>query len=140
MEYLTKDIIYSLMYLVFGLLSKDNNAPREAIKAAMEMQDATEDLMNIRSEQDKETFEIGVGINTGSAIVGNVGSDNRMDYTVIGDTVNVAGRLQQMAKGGEIIIGELTYSKTQGLFTIQKRGEVRVKNKIDPVMCYGVLR
>ncbi len=95
---------------------------------------------NVRNEQDKETFEIGVGIHTGSAIVGNVGSDNRMDYTVIGDTVNGAGRLQQMAKGGEIIIGELTYSQTQGLFSIQKRGEVRVKNKTEPVMCYDVLR
>jgi len=125
---------------VFGLISSDNIASHNAIKAAMEMQDATEDLMKVRAKQDKETFEIGIGINTGSAIVGNVGSDNRMDYTVIGDTVNIAGRLQQMAKGGEIIIGELTYSQTQGLFSIQKRGEVRVKNKIDPVMCYEVLR
>jgi class 3 adenylate cyclase/HAMP domain-containing protein len=125
---------------VFGLISPDNSAAHDAIKAAIEMQDATEDLMKTRAEQDKETFEIGIGINTGSAIVGNVGSENRMDYTVIGDTVNVAGRLQQIAKGGEIIIGEQTYDQTQGRFRIGKKGKLRIKNKTEPVMCYEVLR
>ena len=104
------------------------------------MQDATEELMKARAEQDKETFEIGIGINTGSAIVGNVRSENRMDYTVIGDSVNVAARLEQIAKGGEIIIGEETYDQTQGRFRMQKKGKLRVKNKTEPVMCYNILR
>jgi len=125
---------------VFGLISSDNTASYNSIKAAMEMQDATEDLMRMRHKHEKGTFEIGIGINTGSTILGNVGSENRMDYTVIGDTVNVAGRLQQMAGGGEIIIGELTYSQSEGHFNMQKRGEVHVKNKVEPVMCYEVLR
>lgn len=125
---------------VFGLISPGDSAPHDAIKAAIEMQDATEDLMNVRREQEKETFEIGIGINTGSTIVGNVGSENRMDYTVIGNTVNVAGRLQQMAKGGEIIIGEQTYCQVQGRFRAEKRGEISVKNKTDPIVCYNVLR
>jgi len=123
---------------VFGLISPDNNAPQDAIKAAVKMQDATENLMNVRSKQDKETFEIGIGINTGSAIVGNVGSENRMDYTVIGDTVNVAGRLQQIAKGGEIIVGEQTHYQTQGRFRMQKKGKLQVKT--EPGICYEVLR
>jgi len=125
---------------VFGLISSDSSAPHDAVKTAIEMQDATEDLMNLRRKQDKETFEIGIGINTGSAIVGNVGSENRMDYTVIGDTVNVAGRLQQMAKGGEIVIGEQTYAHIENRFRIEKRGEISVKNKKEPVICYNVLR
>ena len=116
---------------VFGLVPSENSGPYGAIHAAIEMQDAI---------QEKETFEIGIGINTGSVIVGNVGSENRMDYTVIGDSVNVAARLEQMAKGGEIIIGEKTYSQTQKLFRIQDKNEIYVKNKIEPVICYKVLR
>jgi adenylate cyclase len=125
---------------VFGLIPSENSAPHNAIQAAIEMQDATENLMKVRTEQDKETFEVGIGINTGSAIVGNVGSDNRMDYTVIGDTVNVAARLEQIAKGGEIIIGEQTNDQTQGRFQIQEKGKLSVKNKTEPVICYNVIR
>jgi len=124
---------------VFGIISPDSSAPYDAVKTAIEMQDASEDLMNLRRKQDKETFEIGIGINTGSAIVGNVGSENRMDYTVIGDSVNVAARLQQMAKGGEIIIGEQTYRQIQDRFRAEKKGEISVKNKTEPVMCYEVI-
>jgi len=125
---------------IFGLIPSENSAPHDAIKAAIEMQDATEDLMKVRTEQDKETFEVGIGINTGSAIVGNVGSENRMDYTVIGDTVNVAARLEQIAKGGQIIIGEQTYDQTQGRFHIQEKEKLSVKNKTEPVICYNVIR
>jgi class 3 adenylate cyclase len=125
---------------VFGLIPSENTAPHDAIKAAIEMQDATEALMKARVKQGKETFEVGVGINTGSTIVGNVGSENRMDYTVIGDSVNIAARLEQIAKGGEIIIGEETYDQTKDHFRIQKKGEINVKNKTEPVICYNVLR
>lgn len=102
------------------------------------MQDDSEDLMNLRRKQDKETFEIGIVINTGSAIVGNVGSENRMDYTVIGDSVNVAGRLQQMAKGGEIVIGEQIYHQVQDRFHVEKKGKYRLKikeNRLYVTMC-----
>ena len=125
---------------LFGLLSSHNTASYDAIKVAIEMQNATEDLMKVRNKQGQITYEIGIGINTGNVIVGNVGSENRMDYTVIGDTVNIAARLEQMTKGGEIIIGEQTYRQTNGRFNIQKRGEVHVKNKTKPVICYKVLR
>lgn len=126
---------------IFGLLSpNENNGPHDAVKAAVEMQEATEQVMQIREKEQKETFEIGIGINTGSAIVGNVGAENRMDYTVIGNTVNVAARLEQVAKGGQIIIGEQTYLQTQGHFRLQKKGKLRVKNKTEPIICYEVLR
>ena len=125
---------------VFGLIPSENSAPHDAIKAAIELQDATEELMKVRAKQDKETFEIGIGINTGSAIVGNVGSENRMDFTVIGDSVNVAARIQQIAKGGEIIIGEETYRQIQGHFRMEKKLKLKVKNETEPVICYKVLR
>lgn len=125
---------------VFGLVEATGNAPENAIRAAIEMQEATEQIMKERKKFNMEFFEIGIGINTGKAIIGNIGSSNRLDYTVIGDCVNVAARLEQMAKGGEIIIGEQTFLQNTGYFDIDSRGEVYVKNKKEPVVCYNVLR
>ena len=115
-----------------------NNAAYAAVKTAMEMIDANRVLMAERSQQGKETFEIGIGINTGSTIMGNVGSENRMDYTVIGDSVNLAARLQGIAKGKEIVIGEQTYKQTAGRFPVQKKIRVKLKNKSEPVICYKI--
>jgi class 3 adenylate cyclase len=128
-----------LFMAVFGLIPSENSSPYDAIRASMEMQDAMEELMKERARQGKEPFGIGIGINTGSVIVGNVGSENRMDYTVIGDSVNVAEGLEQMAGGGEIIIGEQTHNQTRGHFRTQKKGETYVRNKTIPVTCYEVL-
>jgi class 3 adenylate cyclase len=125
---------------VFGLIKPEGNASRDAVQSAIDMQDATEALMTVRNKQNKPTFEIGIGINTGLVVVGNVGSKNRMDYTVIGDSVNVAARLQQIATGGEIIIGERTYLQIKDGFRMIKKGEISVKNKTEPLICYHVLR
>ena len=125
---------------VFGLIPSENGAPHDALQAAIQMQYATEDLMKARAKENKEIFEIGIGVNTGSAIVGNVGSENRMDYTVIGDNVNIAARLEQTAKGGEIFVGEQTYRETKNYFRLRKKGNLLVKNKVEPISCYKVLR
>jgi len=125
---------------IFGLIPSKNNNSYNAMQAAIEMQNATKELMKKRAKEDKDTFEIGIGINTGSAIVGNLGSENRMDYTAIGNSVNIAARLQQIAKGGKIIIGEETYRQSQGNFHIEKKVKLRVRNKTEPIMCYEVSR
>jgi class 3 adenylate cyclase len=125
---------------VFGLVPSENNASYDAVKSAIEMQDATKALMKVRYSQKKQTFEIGIGVNTGMVIVGNVGSKSRMDFTVIGDSVNVSAKLQQMSKGCEIIIGEQTYHQIKDRFHVEKKGEASVKNKLNPVLCYSVLR
>jgi len=123
---------------VFGLIATKNSAPVDAVAAAIEMQDAVKDLMQQHARQNQAVFEIGIGINTGSAIVGNVGSRNRMDYTVIGDCVNVAARLEEMAKGGEIITGAETYRWVKDRFRFDQKGQVRLKNKSEPVAFYQV--
>jgi adenylate cyclase len=96
--------------------------------------------MKIRGKEDREIFEIGIGVNTGSAIVGNVGSENKMDYTVIGDNVNIAARLEQTAKGDEIFLGEQTYCETKDYFRLHKKGKLLIKNKTEHVRGYKVLR
>jgi adenylate cyclase len=122
---------------VFGLLTT-TDAERNAVKASIEMQRATEQLMMTWKEQGKITFGIGIGINTGTVLVGNVGSRTRMDYTVMGDCVNVSARLQQLAKAGEIFIGQETYHRTKGRFKTDKRISVTVKNKAEPLECYRI--
>lgn len=126
---------------VFGLIPSTNGMPHyNAINTALELQNATETLMKKRGQEDKETFEIGIGVNTGDAVIGNVGSENRKNYTVIGDSVNVAGRLQQLAEGGEIIIGEKTYDLTKDQFNYLEMNPIKVKNRIKPVTCYKLIR
>jgi adenylate cyclase len=85
--------------------------------------------------------KVSVGINSGEMISGNIGSANlrRLDYTVIGDAVNTAQRLQSAAKEGQIIINEATYKKVKESFNCRKVGEVNLKNKSNPMMIYEVM-
>ena len=87
------------------------------------------------------TPKVSIGINSGEMISGNIGSANlkRLDYTVIGDVVNTAQRLQTIAKEGQIIISESSYEKVKESFNCNKVGEVSLKNKSNPVMIYEVL-
>lgn len=124
---------------VFGHLSSGLGSPcDQAVRAAVEMQTATQEMMRSRKKEGKQTFEIGIGVNTGNAVIGNVGSKNRMDYTVIGDCVNTAARFQQLAKGGEIIIGEQTHRALEGDFRIRRKWKIKLKNKTKPLVCYSV--
>jgi len=87
------------------------------------------------------TPKVSIGINSGEMISGNIGSANlkRLDYTVIGDVVNTAQRLQTIAKEGQILISESSYEKVKESFNCNKVGEVSLKNKSHPVMIYEVL-
>jgi len=84
---------------------------------------------------------VSIGINSGEMISGNIGSANlkRLDYTVIGDTVNVAQRLQTAAVAGQIIINETSYEKIKESFNCRKVGEVNLKNKTVSAVIYEVL-
>jgi adenylate cyclase len=87
------------------------------------------------------TPKVSIGINSGEMISGNIGSANlkRLDYTVIGDTVNVAQRLQSAAKESQIIINEDAYQKVKESFNCRKVGEVSLKNKAHPMNIYEVM-
>jgi len=87
------------------------------------------------------TPKVSIGINRGEMISGNIGSANlrRLDYTVIGDSVNVAQRLQSAAKEGQIIISENSYQLVKESFNCTRVGEVKLKNKSNPVTIYEVI-
>ncbi len=92
---------------------------------------------------DHTTFlpKVATGINSGEMISGNIGSSSlrRLDYTVIGDVVNVAQRLQSVAKPGQIIIGQAVYAQVKESFSCQSLGEVALKNKANPLTIYEVI-
>jgi len=124
---------------VFGHMSNEKSGARSAVRAGVKMQKATATLMKKRAKMRQPLFEIGIGINTGSAILASVGSDNRKDYTVIGDTVNTAARLESHAKGREIVIGERTCSHLPKKLPRSARQELKMKNRSEPLACYTLL-
>jgi adenylate cyclase len=122
---------------VFGApMEKEDDAER-AIRAAQEMMQALGAMMAGTSEERK--FSIRIGINTGKVVAGNIGSPKRMDYTVIGDAVNTASRLESIAEPNQILMGEETYGRVQGKFNIRSVGPRKVKGKTLELMVYEVL-
>jgi len=112
-----------------------------AVRAATAMQDRIKTMMPDFMLKGYPSFEVGIGVNTGETVVGNVGSKNRMDYTVIGDAVNVAARrLEQMAEGYTIIIGEETQKCCGTTVNTAPKGEIKVKNRTKPVRCFQVIK
>lgn len=111
-----------------------------AIEACLALRRKIENLPN-QSEEITFYPRISIGIHCGDMVSGNIGSVNlrRLDYTVIGDTVNTAQRLQSVAKEGQIIMAEEAYQKVKDSFHCEKIGEVALKHKEKPVMIYSVV-
>src|SRR5581483_3112840 len=113
---------------------------RKAVDAALEQQRVIGELGERWRKEGKEPFTVGMGINTGEVVMGNLGASSRMNYTVIGDDVNIAARLYNVAKGGEIIISETTYAQVRTLVDAEEMEPVSVKGKSAPLRVYKVLR
>jgi len=111
-----------------------------AIEACLALQ---KQIKNFPIQSDLLDFspQLSIGINSGEMISGNIGSANlrRLDYTVIGDTVNTSQRLQSAAKEGQILINETSYLKVKESFICNKVGEVKLKNKTEPMTVFEVL-
>lgn len=111
-----------------------------ALEACLNIRKA---IKAISASADKNEYrpEVSIGINSGEMISGNIGSSTlrRLDYTVIGDTVNVASRLQAAANKGQILISEKSYLAIKDSFLCNKIGEISLKNKKSPVTVYEVL-
>ena len=91
-----------------------------------------------RAAQGQLPIEVGIGINTGPVVVGNVGSEARMDFTAIGDVVNVADRLQSLAKGGQVLVGGATADAVRGQVELVDLGAQLVKGRTSPVTVFEV--
>ncbi len=117
-------------------LAGPDDAARAA-QTALEMQAA---MVQLRAEPGSllADLHLGIGLHSGEATVGNVGSETVMDYTVIGDTVNVASRLQNEARGGEILISEATYALIQSTYQAARLGPRSIHGKSEPVTVYAL--
>jgi class 3 adenylate cyclase len=125
---------------VFGAMSTGKDDALRAVKAAVEMRDALKTLNDEWAACSKPRIKIGIGIATGEGIVGNIGSEERMEFTVIGQGVNYAQRIEGLTKvfPCPILISERTYDEVKDTVSATRYGPVEIKGKTDPIAVYGV--
>ena len=114
------------------------DAPLRSVRCALDMMRALEEFNRLRVDQGREKVSIGIGVNTGSVIAGAIGSSRTLQYTVIGDAVNIAARLCSLAKPGEIIISETTLELAGPHILSEPRKPVQVKGKREALQIYSV--
>ncbi len=126
---------------VFGAPLPVEDHARRAVDAALAMQAALRQLNRKFSSDGIPELTIGVGIHSGEAIVGNIGSPERMEYTVIGDTVNVASRIEGLCKrfGSSVLVSEATRTAAEGDVAFESVGEAMLKGRKEPVAIYRVM-
>lgn len=123
---------------VFSAPYQTPDDARNAVISAVKQQEKILEMSAKWAAEGKKQFTVGMGVNTGDVVMGNLGSSNRMNYTVIGDNVNVAARLYNVAKGGEIIISETTYAECKDIVEVDELEPVSVKGKVKPIAIYNV--
>jgi adenylate cyclase len=111
---------------------------RRAMRSALEMQQRFTELQADPECQSLSSLGLGIGLHSGDAIVGNIGTERVMDYTVVGDTVNVARRLQEAARPGEILISEVTYQQVPDA-QVRLLMAQPLPGRSDPVVAYALL-
>ncbi len=125
----------------FGTPIPHDDDEDRAVRTAISMHNHLKEWNAERAAEGKKPVNIGIGLNTDSVVSGNIGSPKRMDYTLIGDGVNLASRLESACKQyhAKILISENTYKKLRGTYRIREIDRVVVKGKTEPVAVFEVL-
>ncbi len=124
---------------LFGAPIPKPDDPWRAVQTAIAMQRALTRMNSVAEAKGQKALQMGLGVNTGPVTAGNIGSSKRMDYTVIGDSVNLASRLCANATGGQILISESTFRTLDSRVPSLKLDPIRVKGKEKPVEVYEIL-
>ena len=132
-------LVGDAIIVLFGAPIRHEDDPERAVRAAIDMQFAMQEFRNISTLLGKFSLKMSIGINTGLVVAGNVGNEKRMDYTVMGDNVNLASRLEQKAKPGEILISKATYERIKNIFDVSPLAPIKVKGKAEPIDRYKII-
>ncbi len=123
---------------LFGAPIPIDDAPFKAVSCAVAMLQALEEFNHTRAAENQSPIRIGIGINTGNVITGSIGSTRALQYTAIGDAMNVASRLVNVAASGEIIVSESTYKAVAGRVEATALPPVKVKGKAEELKVFRV--
>ena len=123
---------------LFGAPIAHEDAPQRALYAALAIRERLREYSEKLKVQGID-FNMRIGLNTGLVVVGKIGDDLTMEYTAMGDTVNLASRMESTAQPGTIQVSENTHRLTEGYFDFKPLGEIEVKGKKEPVKAYQLL-
>ena len=121
---------------LFGAPTAHEDDPERALRAALEMMDAIGGFNRTHGTE----LDLHIGINSGPVIAGRIGAENRRDYSVMGDAVNLAARLEDASSNGEIFVGPSTYQQTAHAFDFEKIPPLSLKGKEQPVQVHRLIR
>ena len=122
----------------FGAPVPDVDHPLQAVRAAIAIQQAVAERNTRFTSPDSLRIEIGVGIHTGVVVVGTIGSDRRSDFTAIGDAVNVAHRLEKLARPSQVLVSEAVQRRVRAALRLRFEGERQLSGRVEPVHVYSV--
>ncbi len=124
---------------LFGAPVKGTDDAERAIRCAMLMQEKTKEFNHHRLQQGRAPVSVGIGLHTGEAVVGVIGSSKRLEYTAVGDTVNVASRLCGAAEGGTIVLSDACLARTGGkAFPVAPLPPMLVKGRTAPLKAFVI--
>jgi len=125
---------------IWGAPKPAEQAERSAVLCALEIQSRAAQLSGERKRRGLTTVGFGIGINAGEAVAGNLGAAKRLEYTVIGDAVNLAQRLESQARAGEVLVSQRVYEKVASDVEAVPRDPVKLKGKSKPVPLWEIRR
>ena len=125
--------------VLFGAPISGPDDTKSAIACALAMQVAMTEVNHRNVASGLPEIHIGIGINTGDVVAGNIGSESHAKYSVIGAPVNLSARIQSLARGGQVLISEQTYQEVRQFVDIGRIQKTNVKGVAKPVTVYEVI-
>jgi len=134
------NIIGDAIMVLFGAPIMREDDVKRAVSCAFDMQEAMADVNRLNQHMNLPKLAMGIGINTGDVVVGNIGSDTYAKYSAIGASVNLAARLEAKAGPGEVLIAQPTFSDVQNVVRVLDQRKIEAKGFSEPVRAYAISR